>query len=233
MEGSLNRHLWIYALAFLVVASLGVNAYLFHLVLYPAKTAPRDRAYSLKVGDVVPPIEGKSLDGAPLRVDYGKGDGRPTVVYVLSPGCSWCRRNARNIETVIKRDSGRHRFVVVSLHTEGLQELAKTLPSGIELVAEVSAESRKRYFFGPSPQTLVISDEGVVLRHWNGAYDREVAEQVATYFNVVLPGLTVDVEPTSLCRDDAGRLYSRGFVAVMSGVRKECGENGKWIGATR
>lgn len=230
---AMDRHMWIYALLTLLAVSLGVNAFLFWVVLKPAKPTTSGRAFSLKVGDAVPALEGTTVDGRPSRVEYGKIDARPTVLYVLTPTCSWCRRNARNIQAVVDNDSGRHRFVFVSLHSEGLAELAKTLPRRIELVAEVATDSRKSYFLGATPQTLVISSRGVVLRHWNGAYDRDVGQEVARYFDVTLPGLTEEVQSKALCLDEAGRTYSRGFVALVAGVRKECGENGQWIPATR
>ncbi len=42
---------------------------------------------------------------------------------------------------------------------------------------------------GPTPQTIVISPQGKVLKSWVGAYHDKTQREVETEFGVLLPGL--------------------------------------------
>ena len=42
---------------------------------------------------------------------------------------------------------------------------------------------------GGTPQTIVISPEGLVLKNWPGAYREQTQREVEDYFQVRLPGL--------------------------------------------
>lgn len=50
--------------------------------------------------------------------------------------------------------------------------------------------SKLTYKLGATPQTIVVSPEGKVIKNWMGAYSGDKAREVEEYFNVRLPGLT-------------------------------------------
>jgi hypothetical protein len=43
---------------------------------------------------------------------------------------------------------------------------------------------------GSTPQTIVISPEGRVLKNWTGSYGEQVQAELEEYFQIRLPGLT-------------------------------------------
>jgi hypothetical protein len=43
--------------------------------------------------------------------------------------------------------------------------------------------------FKATPQTIVLTRKGTVLRSWTGAYAGEVRREIEEYFDVVLPPL--------------------------------------------
>jgi len=45
------------------------------------------------------------------------------------------------------------------------------------------------YKVGGTPNTLVISPEGRVLKNWRGAYMDDLQREVEQYFEVELPGI--------------------------------------------
>jgi hypothetical protein len=142
---------------------------------------------SLKVGEVVPALQGKDLNGQPVSFAY---DSRfPTVIYVLSPTCAWCKRNEANVEALAINVVGKYRFLAVSLSSDGLRQYAESAHISFPLYSDLQVSTLSAYKFGGTPQTIVVSPEGKVLKNWKGAYIDEVKEEVESYFAVRLPGI--------------------------------------------
>ena len=99
---------------------------------------------------------------------------------------------------------------------------------GLE-VHVATRESVDRLHLGATPQTLVVSADGTVLRNWLGAFTDEIGTEVESLFDVDLPGLTTDlvVKSRSLCVDKQGRRFSPGF--VQKSQARECGADGTWL----
>ena len=229
----MSGQLWQVTVRVALALSIAANIYLLRVVLHRGEVEPGAGRYSLQAGDKVPPIEGKDVDGELVKVRYGM-DGRSTVIYVVTPTCVWCERNAPNFTTIVRQAHQSYHFVVVALHRERLEDLASSIPDGVQLIADLSEQSKKRYFLGGTPQTVVVSSGGVVLRNWLGAYSGDLENEVAKYFSVDLPGLTADPAPRDrVCLDELGRAYSRGFVAAIKGAQRECGPDGEWTAPSR
>ena len=45
------------------------------------------------------------------------------------------------------------------------------------------------YRLSGTPQTIVVSSRGEVMKNWNGAYVGDVKHEVESYFGIILPGL--------------------------------------------
>lgn len=74
---------------------------------------------------------------------------------------------------------------------------------------DLSPHSTSSYKLGGTPQTLVISSEGRILKSWFGAYSGPVAQEVEEYFSIRLPGIIQDQaeqrpdeEECKTCEDD-------------------------------
>src|SRR5215831_6109168 len=137
---------------------------------------------SLKVGEVVPALQGKDLNGQPVSFAY---DSRfATVIYVLSPTCTWCKRNEANAEALAINLVGKYRFLGVSLSSDGLSEYAQSAHISSPLYSDLQGNTLSAYKLGGTPQTIVVSPEGKVLKNWKGAYIDEGKEEVESYFGV-------------------------------------------------
>jgi hypothetical protein len=85
-----------YLLLALLLASLALNVYLGWQVS-SLKAAPRTQTVSPAPvpGTFVRPVTVSDLNGRQERIVFNVG--KLTVIYVMSPTCQWCERNAQNI----------------------------------------------------------------------------------------------------------------------------------------
>jgi len=153
----------------------------------------------LKISSVVPPIVAKRLDGKSETISY-EGSNQPTVLYIFTPPCVWCARNMDNFKTLLDNESGRYRFIGLSLSETTLPEYVAKNDLRLAVYSGLSPETLKTYKLWSTPQTIVISPEGRVLEDWAGAYTGEQKSQVEAFFHVSLPGLRTEPEPERVSR---------------------------------
>lgn len=115
--------------------------------------------------------------------------GVPTILYYFSPSCGWCERNWSSVSVLEKETRGRYRFIALA-ETSDLRATRATHNLEFDVVGGLKASDRQALGFMGTPQTVVISPEGRVLRTWTGAYGARVREEVEAYFNVGLPPVT-------------------------------------------
>lgn len=157
----------------------------------PQAAAPERR--TLPIGKELPPLEAQRLGGGPEVIRYDPA-GRPTLIYVFTPSCSWCARNLANFRALIDDAKDDYRIVGVSLDPEVetyLKETALDLPVYIN----ASTATLTAYELGSTPQTIVVSPEGKVLKSWVGAYGGSLQKEVESVFGLRLPGLSPPAAP--------------------------------------
>ncbi len=147
------------------------------------------------VGSTVPPLDVQRLTGERESISFFT-DSRPTVVYIFKPSCAWCARNLENVRAVIATATSSHRVIAVSLDPD-VAEYAERIRLGIPVYVRPSPSIFEPYHLGPTPQTLVVSREGKVLKSWVGAYAGRTREEVETYFKIRLPGIGKPVTDSS------------------------------------
>jgi peroxiredoxin len=153
-------------------------------------THPKPRAV-IKVGDQLPPVTLETDQGKAVRVNWSFPAG-PTVLYVFRPDCVWCAKNLEAFRTVLRRDSG-YRFVGLSLRSAGLADYLHSNQPFFEHVWVVSDQkTRKLLKMGVTPQTIIVSATGTVLKVWPGAYVGKVRAEVENTFGVKLPVINAD-----------------------------------------
>ncbi|GEM_PF-1051350 len=159
------------------------------IALAGARPAAR-RPPVLGVGTAFPQIVGKHLDGSAAAIRYGDAN-LPTVIYVLSPHCVWCSRNRVNLGALIKQGGGKFHLLCLSVTGDGLREYAeRNHISGpnVDLVFDVSPGVLSDYQLTATPQTIVVSPEGKVLKVWQGAYQTDSQREIERFLGVQLPG---------------------------------------------
>lgn len=166
-----------FAVAFLRMASSG-----------SAPTAAQAASRGPQIDTVLPPLEAERLGGAREKIDFS-ADPRPTLLYVFTPSCRWCSRNLDNLKTVLTAARDTHRVIAVSLDPSSA-EYGREVGLELPIYINPSPETVESYGFGPTPQTLVISREGRVVKSWVGAYAGSAKPEVEEYFRTRLPGLS-------------------------------------------
>ncbi|HET8925251.1 MAG TPA: TlpA disulfide reductase family protein [Candidatus Acidoferrum sp.] len=180
------------ALAVVSIALLGsvvINVLLAHKLhtFVHSGAVARERAL-LVAGTFAPPLRLKGLDGRTVELTYADG-GRPTLLYIFTPSCSWCARNLDNFKALVDKESGQYRFISLSLSEEGLAEYVARNNLSVPVYCGLSPETLATYKLGNTPQTIVVSPKGKVLQDWVGAYVGEQKSQIEAFFHITLPGI--------------------------------------------
>lgn len=177
-------------LLLLLLASLSLNVYLGWKVRQAKTTSSiQQNTFSLSPGMKVNPVIVVSLDGKEHTFSFTSND-KPTVFYVLSPSCVWCERNKANIKKLAELRGGDFRFVGISLADPGLKEYMEGHHLNFPVYTRLTSETINSLGLGSTPQTIVISSDGRVLKNWTGAYTERLQPEVEAYFGISLPGLS-------------------------------------------
>jgi len=142
----------------------------------------------LQPNSSVPPIRAADLNGKTISMSYGDAE-FPLIVYVLSPGCSWCTRNKNNVAALANGVLGKYRLLCLSLSSDGLKEYVEKNGITFPICSNLSYDTISSYKLGGTPETIVVSPQGKVMKLWRGAYDGKVKEEIESYFKISLPGL--------------------------------------------
>lgn len=141
-------------------------------------------ARGLKAGDNAPPIRATDPDGQTASIEF-IGSGNPSVLYIFTPECAWCKENLESTRTLIDQTRDTHRFIGLSLSLGGLK--GYVIQNQIDFpVYSANGETALAYN-GGTPRTLVVSGNGVILKSWFGAYRGEVQREIEAYFGIRLP----------------------------------------------
>jgi hypothetical protein len=150
-------------------------------------------AQSLAEGTRLPGLEATELaSGRPATVAFA-GD-HPTVLYVFSPQCSWCTKNLEGVKTLARERRSDYRFLGLSLSEAQLAPYVAQSDFGFPVYSQVSKKTREAYRLGPTPELIVVSPEGRVLKAWRGAFLGPLATQIESYFKVKLPAIPANAE---------------------------------------
>lgn len=171
----------------LLLASLATNYFLSREVrqLRGAVFALKNEG-RLAAGAQVPIIEGLDPEGNLITIDYA-ANSRPTLLYVFSPGCTWCARNQESFSTLVNAIQDQNSIFGISLTPKGVKEYVQTHGYSFPTIANLPPQTAETYRFGGTPQTLLISPRGRVLKNWMGAYTDRVKTDLESYFGVDLP----------------------------------------------
>jgi peroxiredoxin len=142
----------------------------------------------LQVGADVSPIEDKDINGNSVSISYSNIN-QPTILYIFTPKCIWCARNLKNVKALANETKGNYRFVGLSLSKNNLKEYVAANSIDFVIYTDIPSSVVAAYKLGGTPQTIVISPSGKVVKNWFGAYQESIASEVESYFKIRLPGL--------------------------------------------
>jgi len=173
-----------------VALLVGIVLYQRWMLTHPVAVAA---VGTLRVGQVLPELRLKDVDGRPAVLKW-HGDRRSTIVYIFTPTCVWCKKNMPGMKLVHDKSDGYH-FVGISLTEAGLKAyLKKNDISFPAYYAEGDQNNVAPLKISVTPETLIVSPDGVVQNVWLGAYVGKAATQIENKFAVVLPNLGTEVD---------------------------------------
>jgi peroxiredoxin len=112
----------------------------------------------------------------------------PTVVYLFSPHCKFCRQNAKNMSSLVSQVAGKYRIIGVSLATDGLDEFIGETMIKFPVYTNLDPKVATAYKAGATPQTFVVGHDGRLLSMWTGEYVGTTRKSVESFFGVRFPG---------------------------------------------
>lgn len=188
----------------------------------------------IRPGSTVPDLAAHEVDGNRVVVEFTNP--MPTVLYVISPDCDWCKRNHGNIVALWNAVSGQYRFIGISdseHDRESLESYLQEYPLPFDVL--VLDSSRAGLDLSITPQTVVVDFGGIVMHSWPGALFGRALSYAEYVFNVRLPGLEDPVSGAAgneaddaiLCHSDDGP-FSEGAVVEMEGGLSRC-RAGRWL----
>lgn len=184
LKDILTKNLGTATLTIVLTLSLGLNVY-----LASHATFPKERPTPLKADAKVPEsIAMEDADGNPVNINFAD-DTRPTVLYVLSPLCGWCKRNEANMKALYSADSARYRFISVSIKPRNLKQYVADGHEPFPVYLLKSKDIAKQLHVIGTPETIVVSPSARVVHAWEGVYTKSNQAEVEKYFGLKLPGL--------------------------------------------
>lgn len=176
----------------LLICSIAVNVLLARKIdnLRYTITSLKEEG-NLQPGETVPTLSAKGLDGTDISFTYENSQ-LPSIIYVLGPGCSWCEKNQKNAEVLANKVVNKYRFIAISLNSNGLKEYVNSHQIPFAVYTDLPQDIKSKYKFGGTPQTVVVSSEGRVLKNWRGAYTDDLKTEIESFFSISLPGITIN-----------------------------------------
>jgi hypothetical protein len=93
------------------------------------------------------------------------------------------------VRALINSSNDKYFFIGLSLTREKLSEYLNSHEYGIPVYTDLSNDFKTSYKLAGTPQTIVMSTDGKVIKSWTGAYSGPLKTEIEEYFNVTLPGL--------------------------------------------
>jgi hypothetical protein len=140
---------------------------------------------SAEAFEVLPNLRAKDPRGNDVVIDYGSSR-VPTVLYVTSPTCSWSARNRPMIQSLAAQKAKDFRFIAISTGPNSSRAASNPEDLGFPIYGNVAQAAAVTYSLSSTPQTLVISPAGKLLRRWKGAYIGDQRVEIERYFGVKL-----------------------------------------------
>lgn len=179
-----DKYFLILLLLFMVIANV---ALLRKVSSQEATILALKGGLSLKVGDHVPPIQGARPTGELATLDYSQSQ-MPIVLYVFTPQCPWCKKNIDNLHALAANSGKAYRLIGIALNDKDLIPYIQKEDLGFPVFTHLDANTIRSYHFSETPDTIVISTKGQVLKIWRGAYQANTKEDIAKYLGMSFPG---------------------------------------------
>jgi len=102
-----------------------------------------------------PPITAQDITGQNITIRFDEIE-RPTLLYVFSPSCGWCKKNEDKIKALTSQTGNTIRIIGISLSPDGLGEyVARRFPP--VKVIKPDEQTIAAYKLSGTPETILVS----------------------------------------------------------------------------
>ncbi len=147
-----------------------------------------DRALEVRLGTILPPLEGIDSEGRKQSLRYGQ-DARKTLLFVFSPRCRACQESMPNWRAIIQGlDPQQFRPLAVSLQSDQAKEYAAQ--HGIDqmpVLTELDSKYKVAYHLALTPQLILIDAKGKAEKVWTGLLQEGEKQEIGRILNVQFP----------------------------------------------
>lgn len=185
LRSLIGKNVGTLSLVTMLALSLGFNVYLARKVDF----RHLQPTVLLKENAKLPAVlQLLNADGMPAQLAF---DGRePTVIYVFSPLCPWCKRNEANIRALVAAAGSRYRIVGVSTVATNLRQYIADGHAPFPVYLMKSEDQMRELGLSGTPETLVVDTGARVEKVWPGAYLEPTRTEMEKYFDLALPGVS-------------------------------------------
>jgi hypothetical protein len=186
LVSTVARNLGFIFSAGVLIASLSLNVVLARR-LSALTRPPAPPVAGVHAGDAVSALPILTAPGEARQLTFD----RPTLLYVFSPNCGWCRRDYQNLLALHRARGETHRFIGVTLDSTNLSEYMKThpFPGDMFVLDPARLTPAMKTTLGLTPQTVVVRAGGIVEQAWPGALTGPREQAAEKYFGIQLPGV--------------------------------------------
>jgi hypothetical protein len=126
----------------------------------------------------------KSIDGRPTGFTFPRE--KMVLLYAFSPTCVWSRRNHPYAVSLSKKLGMRADFAAVSLSNDRslLEAYIAEHPCPFPTLIGVSSALKRDLNMGVTPQLLVLSPAGELVKVWSGAFVDKNREEIEAFLHV-------------------------------------------------
>jgi len=141
----------------------------------------------LPAGLAVRQINIRDVSGRDYRLDYTIPHTKPMVIYVMRPSCSVCRGNAPSINALAREVNAKYDVIGLSLERDGLEDMVARDRIQFPMYTDVPRDIVRAYGLGATPETLVVTTDGKIVRSWIGGYAGALQTAIEQFFSLNLP----------------------------------------------
>lgn len=144
-----------------LAVSAALNLYLLQAV--PQGNSARPPRL-LQLGTEIQELKASTSDGVPVSIALPPR--QSSLIYVMSPRCTWCDRNHHNVLALARLNQDKVRLIGISVLQPGLKEYLERfrLPFPVYSVERDSLQTSLK----STPQLVLVGPDGKVSKVWPG-----------------------------------------------------------------
>lgn len=181
-----NIILWVFVLVLMaVVLALVRQVGVLYERIAPAGAVKSENG--LKIGEEVPVFEMKTLQGRPVRLGGGRGNGKSMLLFFLSPGCPVCKTLLPTLQTIRAREAN---WLEIVLAGDGEKEAHRTWLKAQEMESwpyVLSPQLGMTMQVAQLPFAALVDEKGI-LRARNPVNNRKQIENMVGAQNNEMAG---------------------------------------------